>query len=344
MSRPSTPRAKLPDVNDRKLPQPGPNSWAQSAEKAAKMKTENSGTPTNRDKYENKPIPPLPQTSEDEKSPNAPGKPGYIQPATPLIYSKPTPGKNRSVTDPVASKNLFGTNKVSIGELRRKFSGTKNTANLSSVEEIPKSGPQDPRQQAAELPTGSAIASGSYEKQHENPPASAPPSTNAPDPFRSSGTQGRLHQSSPAPTRRYLKENNLPDPPLIRTSPNLSAYAHLESTTSDIKNHDGMIFGDGKLNPTRNGTYGTVGEVEYVEGQAAHRVASFVGVIEDVASSVGSEHQKQPQLAGIHSSPDSAQGQNITHLLQPNIYSPSEYGGVWENDPHVVGSYRAGTC
>lgn len=326
MSRPPTPRVKLPDVIQRKPAQPGPNSWALSAEKAGKMKIERSGPPTNRDRYENKPMPPLPITPEKVRAPTTPGKPGYIQPATPLIYSKATPG-NRAVTDPVVSKNLFGANKVSIGELRRKFSGAKIGPNLSTVDESTNARVRTPGPQAVELPTGPSMPDGTH-KEYLNPPSSAPPSTNAPDPFRSSGTPGRQHQSSPAPTRRYVKE---------QTSLEELPYEDDETSIPEIRSPDGIIMGDGKLNPTRNGTYGTIGEVEYVEGKAAHRVASYTGVIENASSPTESGSQKQPHSANINPSPSALRGQNLTHLLHPNVYSPSEYGGVWENDPHVVG-------
>jgi len=290
------------------------------------MKIERSGPPTNRDRYENKPMPPLPITPEKVRAPTTPGKPGYIQPATPLIYSKATPS-NRAVTDPVVSKNLFGANKVSIGELRRKFSGAKIGPNLSTVDESTNARVRTPRPQAVELPTGPSMPDSTH-KEYLNPPSSAPPSTNAPDPFRSSGTPGRQHQSSPAPTRRYVKE---------QTSLEELPYEDDETSIPEIRSPDGIIMGDGKLNPTRNGTYGTIGEVEYVEGKAAHRVASYSGVIENASSPTESGSQKQPHSANINPSPSAVRGQNLTHLLHPNVYSPSEYGGVWENDPHVVG-------
>lgn len=330
MSRPSTPHVKLPDVTQRKPVQPGPNSWALSAEKAGTMKIERSGPPTNRDRYENKPMPPLPITPEKVRAPNTTGKPGYIHPATPLIYSKATltPGKDRAVTDPVVSKNQFVANKISIGELRRKFSGAKIGPVLSTVDQSTNARTRTPKLQAVELPTGSLIADEFHKQQHINPPSSAPPSTNAPDPFRASGTQGRQHQSSPAPTRRYVKE---------QTSLEELPYEDDETSIPEIRSPDGIIMGDGKLNPTRNGTYGTIGEVEYVEGKAAHRIASYSGVIENASSPTESGSQKQPHSANIIPSPSALRGQNLTHLLHPNVYSPSDYGGVWENDSHVVG-------
>ena len=335
MSRPSTPQISPLDANTRNPLQPGPNSWAQSAEKAGKMKIEKSGPPTNRDKYENKPMPPLPRTPEQGKSPTAPSQPNYIQPATPLIYSHQTPSKNRAVTDPIASKTVFGANKVSIGELRRKFSGTKPGSNLSSIEETANARSRTPKLKVIELPTVPSVVNDSDKNQHTHPPSSAPPSTQTPDPFRSSGTQERQHQSSSAPTRRCLRENSVPDPSLVRSSP-IPSYMTPEAVGQEVGSPDGIIVGDGKLNPTRNGTYGTTGEVEFVEGKAAHRVASFAAIIENASSPHESESKNHFHSADTASSASMLSGQNITHLLQPNLYSPSEYGGVWENDPHVV--------
>lgn len=289
-------------------------------------------------------MPPLPRTPEQGKSPNAPGKPGYIQPATPLIYAKPSSSKNRAVTDPVASKNLFGGNKVSIGELRRKFSGNTNKSgvNLSSIEEYGAQRSRTPRPQPIELPTGPFATRDTEEKRHENLPSSAPQSTNAPDPFRSSATQVRQHQSSPAPTWKYDDSNDFPQPPPSVLAPLvIHPRESAEYMSPDLRSPDGMIVGDGKLNPTRNGTWGTVGEVEYVEGKAAHRVESCVGVIETTSSPAASEIQHQPHSAHSNSGSGTYRGQNLTHLLHPNAHSPHHYGGVWENDPHVVGPLQS---
>ena len=122
MSQTLTPRVKHSEVKRKPLV-PGPNSWAQEAEKISVMKGSNSGIATNRSKYEDKPMPPLPPGPE--KSPAGPGKSGYIQPATPLTYSSPSSAKTRAVTDPAAAKNIFNAGKVGIVELRQKFSGSR---------------------------------------------------------------------------------------------------------------------------------------------------------------------------------------------------------------------------
>ena len=70
-------------------------------------------------------MPPLPPTRDRNRSPLGPGKPGYIQPATPLTYSSLNPVKSRAVTDPVSSKNLFSAEKDCIADLRNKSSDSR---------------------------------------------------------------------------------------------------------------------------------------------------------------------------------------------------------------------------
>lgn len=311
MSRPTTPRVSLPDVVHRKPVQRGPNSWAQAAEKAGVIKIPNPGPATNRDKYENKPMPPLPRPSEHGAPLNMPGKPGYIQPATPLNPTNQGSSKHRAVTDPVSSKPLFGGAKI--GELRRKFSGAKIHTASKSIEATVR--PRTPAPEPSELP---AQSSGSNKFRHDQNPASAPLSTT--DPCYLAENLGRQHQSTPVPTHQQEASN----------------LHSVGLTPEEAVDPDGIIQGDGKLNPTRKGTYGTVGEVEFVEGKPEHRVASIAGVIETAEPCEGENLSEPPSAHTSSSSADTYRGQNLTYLLQPTTYSPSNYGGVWENDPQVV--------
>ena len=70
---------------------------------------------------------------------------------------------------------------------------------------------------------------------------------------------------------------------------------------------DVLVFETG-MSPTKTGSYGIVGQAEIRETHGFARVVSHRAVLE----STGSPHQ------------DNAE------------YSPSVYGGVWENDPKVV--------
>ena len=173
--------------------------------------------------------------------------------------------------------------------------------------------------------------------RRETPPSSAPANTSLPDQYRSSEIVGRQTNSTPVPTRRYLRENHLPTPILTQASfsvPQLT-YNDAGQATEENKQPDGIIIGNGRLNPTRSGTYGTVGEVEFVEGKAVHRVASCMGMIEEAESSPSViEQQHDPGSAST--SPNRRSFIDNHTMLQSVAYSPSVYGGIWENDPQVV--------
>ena len=148
---------------------------------------------------------------------------------------------------------------------------------------------------------------------------------------------GRQTNSTPVPTRRYLRENNLPSPILTQASfgvPQLT-YDDLNQASEENNRPDGIIIGNGRLNPTRSGTYGKFGEVEFVEGKAVHRVASCMGMIEEAESSPSVlEQQQDPESAST--SPNRRSFIDNHTVLQSVAYSPSVYGGIWENDPQVV--------
>ena len=169
------------------------------------------------------------------------------------------------------------------------------------------------------------------------PPSSAPANTGLPDPYRSSEVVGRQTNSTPVPTRRYLKENHLPTPILTQASfsvPQLT-YNDVDQASEENNQPDGIIIGNGRLNPTRSGSYGTVGEVEFVEGKAVHRVASCMGMIEEAESSPSVTEQQQDS-GSASASPDRRCFIDSHTMLQSVAYSPSVYGGIWENDPQVV--------
>ncbi|KAL8823458.1 MAG: hypothetical protein Q9191_005837 [Dirinaria sp. TL-2023a] len=338
MSRPSTPHVKIPEVGDRKQIQPGPNSWAQASQKPSVMKIKNPGPATNRDKYENKPMPPLPRTLQPSSASHTPGKPGYIQPATPLTYTNQPMVKTRAVTDPVALKPIFGGSKTSIGELRRKFSGTKDNAHINSAEAVAR--PRTPVPSRSELPTQSPKCHDLLSVRHDQPPASAQLATTAPGLFQSADHQGRQQKSTPSLRDGYEPDDQVPNAKTTRSSADRSDH----NNALKMNDLDGIIMGDGKLNPTRKGTYGTVGEVQYVEGKAVHRVASSAGIIENAEYlSESDDRSEQSSAHAASSSADTGHPQGRTDFLQPRFYSPNNYGGVWENDPQVVSIKPAGT-
>ena len=193
--------------------------------------------------------------------------------------------------------------------------------------------------QTPESHTQASAGRNIYQTRRETPPSSAPANTNVPDPYRVSETPGRQTNSTPVsvPTRRYLRENNIPTSVLTKAVVSLPRFSSDESDIGSEENGkpEGIIIGDGSLKPTKTGTYGSLKEVQIVEGKAIHKVASLAGVIENAEPApIAANEQHHPGSTsaplnrGIHS-------QDST-MLQPTAYSPSVYGGVWENDPQVV--------
>ncbi|KAL8785302.1 MAG: hypothetical protein Q9213_003447 [Squamulea squamosa] len=344
MSHSHPPRVKLPDTTPPKRIYPGPNSWADQ---------NHTKTPaaTNRDKYENKPMPPTPEASPSpiEKPLTARKDRTYIQPATPLILlNEMNPGtKNRAVTDPVVPKPLFTgkTSSSTVNQLRKKYSQTRNKSKSTKDEEDAMDRPTSPPVVVSQKASQILGVFPTENINRENAPASAPPSTNTPDPFRTStgSTTGRTTslsrqvQSTPILTRRYLQENHLP------VGANTRALEELKEATatssSEKKLHqstEGIIIGNGPLKPSRLGNIGRTGEVEYVGQNKIHRVLSFTGVIEDAAPLERIEDRMEPDTSKTGRHQDTLRPQNSGDILHPMVYSPSNYAGVWENDPNVV--------
>lgn len=335
------PRVKLPDVTPPKLPQPTPNSWA-----ANQAQTRNkTPTATYRDKYENKPMPPTPEASPSpaEKPLTARRNRAYIQPAIPLKSPGPAnPSvKNRAVTDPVMPKPLFTSTASTVNQLRKKYSQSKNNRKSKEEEDV-KHRPTPP---PLVITHKASQILGVYpvkDNNREKPPASAPPAIHTPDPFRTSAesksgrhvSPNRQVQSQPVPTRRYLQENSMPILAGARASLESQGAQNgrVEENGQSLREES-----EGLMNPTRLGTCGRKGEIEYVNHNQMQRVPSFAGIIEQ------SESPKEPE-DGTGSDGLRIRLNNVTlrpqysgEILQPVVYSPSNYAGVWEHDPNVVG-------
>ena len=320
---------------------PGPNSWALSAMQGDPKKLPQPAQGTNRAKYEQKPMPPTPGKASVRDELVVPKNRENIQPATPLLYSNQSDhtNKGRAATDPVIPQPLFtGTKPGGIAQLRQKFSGSKT--NFNAIKE----------HDAAQLSSASPVLSEKAlqilgvkpvpDNSGRTPPASAPPNTNTPESYRGSSNDhsassisaSRQIQSTPVPTRRYLRENRLQTPQLEHIS--LASTAEMpeeEPSEQRSGNPEGLIVGEGMLNPSRTGAYGRVGEAEYVEGHEHQRVTSHAGVIEN-AESVDQTSPTQ--------NPYTPQGCDSAGFLPSTVYSPSNYGGVWENDPDVVSKIK----
>ena len=337
MSQSSTPRIKAPEVIPQKPVVPGPNSWALAATQGDPKKLPQPVQGTNREKYEQKPMPPTPGKASSRDELVVPKNRGYVQPATPHVYPNQSiqSSKARAATDPVVPQPLFaGTKPSGIAQFRQKLSGSKahaNTMKEHRAAQLPYPSPG-----SSEKPLQIPGATSGPDTSGRTPPAATPPKTDPPEPHRVSDgpskpltSNSREIQSTPAPTHVYLREN-VPQIPRL-------AYASLATTVempndseaprNKSANPEGITVGGSMLNPFRTGAYGRVGEVQYVEGHENQRVASCVGVIENTESLDQTSATQHPYTS---------QEYNSAGPLPPTVYSPGNFGGVWENDPHVV--------
>lgn len=342
MSQPQAPRVKLPEVTPPRVLHQDPNPWA-----AKQAQTRNkTPTATTRDKYENKPMPPTP-----EASPSSADKPltarknrGYIQPAIPLTSPSPASSsmKNRAATDPVMPKPLFTNTTTTVNQLRKKYSQTKNKRKSKEDEEAAVHRPTSPPPVVAHKASQILGVYPLKDNNRATPPASAPPSTNTPDPFRTSTesasgrhvSPSRQVHSTPVPTRRYLEENNLAAPNDARA---LQDSKEVPKVPVEERNPTHSKDGsDVLLNPTRLGVCGRKGEVGYVDQNEMQRVPSFAGIIEHPDSPRESEETMEPDSAKIDWNENTLRPQYSGEILHPIVYAPNNYAGVWENDPNVV--------
>jgi hypothetical protein len=336
MSQPPTPHVKLPEVMPQKHIVPGPNSWALSATQGDPKKLPQPAQSTNREKYEQNPMPRTPGKALDDGKLAVSKHRVYIQPATPLgcLNQSLHNQKIRAATDPVIPQPLFTGKPGGIAHIRQKFSTSKSNVNIIKEDDVTQtSSPPVFSEKASQILGAWPVRDNS----RRTPPASAPPSTSTPDPYRISSddhaarstSPARNIQSTPVPTRRFLRENKMTTPELERASLTTTAETgEDEGVDMEIsENPEGMISGDEVLHPTRTGTYGRVGGVEYVNEHENQRITSYAGIIENAEFI----DQTSPTMVS-----NTSQGHDSGGLLQPTVYSPSNYDGVWENDPHVV--------
>lgn len=335
MSEQTSPRVKLPEVIPRKPVIPGPNSWAQSLENQQNVSKDHvHDQPTNRDKYETKPMPQLPR----EPSRNNVSQPKtYIQPAVPL-FNPATIHKTRAVTDPVTPKPLFTSRKASVTQLRKMFSSTKDDATIEDT----KPPPPIPQvsEKAAQILGMSAVPEDKKRSTTPIPTANKNPVLyeEFSDDLKKQESQV---QSTPVLSRRHLRENNLQTSATATPfTPNQDAKIGAHGEDLKPRKLGGSALRDGNLQPPKFEAYGELGEVRIVQEEGMHQVESCCGVIENATgnapSSGASESQPNRYPAADSSKGIIAQAQDRDEVLQPSIYSPSNYEGVWENDPAVV--------
>lgn len=344
MAHQDRPRVKLPDHIIRKPVTPGPNSWAQAQQQQYSENYPNQNfRVTNRDKYEDKPMPP-PPLLEEASPPRTilPQKP-YIQPAIPLTSQVPSrsKSKNRAVTDPVAPKPLFASRKTSVTQLGKKFSASKSKGETCKDNTRNESEPTATGMLCSEKPAQVLGLYPAQDNKRNTPPTSAP-NPIIPDPFRISyegpdeqvDTSARQVQSTPVPTRRYLTENGLPTPTLMQPSDASASNETGPRKQDQTSNNDARSLRDGLLHPPKVGTFGNVGDVGVIQENRMQRYESFRGIIETVSPT--KSHGENKDTASIDSQLTTGRSQDTGLSLASEVYTPGDYRGVWENDPAVV--------
>lgn len=349
-------------MSEPRKPIPGSNSWAQESEKPRTAKTGPTGPnapgpPTNRSKYED--TPPKPSTSKPSSStskpssstskpspstskPSSSSKPQAgpsrlprIQPVTPLARPPQSRQntKDRAVTDPIIPQPLAVTKKSLTERNQDEAVSQKEIFDEKiSVQNDPPSLPRAGSDNGSEIYMAQPVTDNSRGELS----SSAPPTTRNTPLFFSSAEE----RSARPPVQPYrLRQANWPTPTFSYSS--LASNAHMSSTDNEMQGPDlGMIMGDGILNPTRTGAYARVGEVGIVHQDDAQRVSSQAGIIETVRFPGANNtpgypshlHGTLSQLEGRPPNSSARQSQQSTGSIQ----SESNYGGVWENHPHVV--------
>ena len=343
-------KVKLPESVIRTPVVPGPNSWALSQHQHKQQQhtngLSNGSKLITRDKYENKPMPPPPPP--DSPSPDARLQPKvYIQPAVPLVSPLPaikTPQK-RAVTEPVVPKPLFGSRKISVTELRRKYSNPKPKAIATEApEEVTRQSTPKPPACGEVGPPVQGLGTQSVEDVvRVTTPVPAKSTSNHFLPTYDASSQEQLEharppQLTPLPTRRFLRENGIPTPKLAETFDlaKQQAREHVQKEGMRLVDSKEHIPAAATLYPSRIGTYANTGEVGRVEANGLHRVESCVGVIENAGSGESDGNATGTNSSEGPSQPSTAQDSSTGGLLPSVPYTPSDYGGVWENDPAVV--------
>lgn len=337
MSELSPPVVKLPEATRGKEVAPGTNSWAQTIEQQkVNMKKQEDLRATHRERYENKPVPP-PPTGESVNSSHRrlPSKP-YIQPAIPLVDPSQNP-KSRAVTDPVASKAMFAARKPSVTQLRKKISNSK-------------SDPSTVHQSEPALPSPSSKAAqilGMYpatSNKRVSPPSSAPQVSNihTDDCFSSTGSfeDSRTHrqtQSTPMPSRPSIRSNEVPafckDGGAAEHNIREREFEAVGHRTGSTQEPIGTS--DQDVAAHNIPVYGNVPENVVQQKKGIHRIESLQAVVEHTsAASVSEAHINSGALDKSQSTTVHDRSADVNR--PPTIYSPSNYGGVWENDPAVV--------
>ena len=345
MADPGAPRVKIPDVISRKPVVPGPNSWAQSRQQSTVHGPTTSGQLTNRDKYENMPMPLAPGDHSPNNTFLQPKT--YIQPAIPLVnpVSRLKDQKNRAVTDPIAPKPLFASRKISISQLRNKTSNAE--AKMESSKEASMPAEKTPAVQPTFKESTPKLGVDSAQNSEHKTPPTITPAANAPDTscvshkdsLKRVATSEQQDQLKPVAIRGYLREDQIKDPRVAGTSITPRDDVIEQSRIENKESRAPKVSTDGTLDPAKVETCDNIGEVGFVKANGMQRVESVMGIIETSSADENMKQVYSNPIDDVSQSSDGRTQKNVA-LVPPVAYSPSTYGGVWENDPAVVGNFH----
>ena len=360
------------------------NSWAQeAAATAAKEKgvdepqTLSKSMKTDRSKHDEKPMPPTPKEQAEEKGlritiPKA--RRDKIVPVTPFYPSHRNSNvsnkeKKRSTTEPIANMPQLDGPNIGIKSIRAKFGGGDNSkggddgvarpANTAVVYEPTEPMPTQKTDKAARV-LGVYPKPKDQDQSVTDPPASAPATTATyhqsaeleQDGKTSEMSLRRNANSTPVPLRgqptaRFYEENNLKIPTVVIE--HAQKVPKMKPAINVGGKSEGIIFGDGKLSPTKLGDYGFRREVQTREVEGFGRVASHAAIVENANDQSSAPHPQEEinrmqsmgeplTSSSTVTNPYAGMFDAPGEMLSPMKYAPNQYEGIWENDPHVVGN------
>lgn len=316
----------------RKPVTPGSNSWARSqteSQQDAKSQRHQDPKPTNRDRYENKPMPMLPKETPEHDAKAATQL--YIKPAIPLV-DRSSPPKFRAVTAPLPSRNLFTNKMASEAQLHRKVGHLKQASSEESkrLMDVPQA-----TGKAAQI---LGIDTNKIKSQHlaSSQPGFVKSADSSPD-----MDHVRLVEPSREPLGRSVPSNHVRWQSQGAIAPNLpkvdlstsSIKCQSSSTQKTSKMQNSKDAPNAFLAPPNIASHGKVGERPLIQNPNFVRVESVQGIIEHTQEKTTSNEEKPPmEHAPSHTRNDKS---DLGPWPAPT-YSRSMYEGVWENDPAVV--------
>ena len=317
---------------NRKPVAPGSNSWARSqseSQQDSKSQRQQDPKPTNRDRYENKPMPMLPQEIPEHDI-QAAIEPS-IKPAIPL-FGRSSPPKGRAVTTPLSSRSFFTSKMASEAQLHQKVGHLKQVSSVESkrLTDVPQA-----TGKAAQI---LGINTDKLKPQHLASSSSgvAKLADSSPD-----MDHARLIEPSGEPLGRSIPGDHVRwqsqgaiRPYLSKVDVSMDSIKCQNSSTQPAsKIQNSRDPPNAYLAPPNVANHGKVGERALVQNPSFVRVESVQGIIEHTQESNTSNGEKPPM---DHAPSHTRNDESNLSPWPPTIYPRNIYEGVWENDPAVV--------